>query len=272
MSLYSLKKENCTRCGTCVRLCVAKIIEMDGEKYPFVAGKREPLCIRCGQCTAFCPTACNALSFQVEEPVPVDASLFPKPESAETFLRSRRSIRYFKKEGLSRELLNRLFETARYAPTASNSQAVRWVVLETREKTENLERRIIEIARQQIETSPRGKTADMFRYLVQMWDAGTPIVSRGAPQLAIALVPANEGMQEDGAIALTYLELAAHALGAGCCWGGFFTHMLRAFSELRESLGIRDDEHVAGAQMIGQPVLGLPKRLPPRKTPDITWF
>ncbi len=271
MSLYTVKKENCTRCGTCIRLCVAKIVEPDEEKYPFVADNREPLCIRCGQCVAFCPTSCNALSFQTEEPKSVDASLFPTPESAETFLRSRRSVRYFEKEGLSREVLNRLFETVRYAPTASNRQAVRWVVLETREKTENLERRIIEIARREIGVAPRGKTADMFRYLVQMWDAGIPVVARGAPQLAVSAVSANEGMREDGAIALTYLELAAHALGAGCCWGGFFTHMLRAFPELREGLGIRDDEHVAGAQMIGRPVLGLPERLPPRKTPDITW-
>ena len=287
MSLYNVDRERCIRCGICVRLCPSKIIEADGEKHPFVAAEKEKRCIRCGQCVAFCPSSCNSLSFpsdsslQSEEVRPaVDASLFPSAESAETLLRSRRSIRDFKKEGVPHDILKRLFETVRYAPTASNRQAVRWIVLETREKTEDLERRIIDFFRTSLAQlssdlaqppSDDGKTA-MLRFILGRWDAGDRIIFRGAPQLAVAVVSAKEGMQEDGAIALTYLELAAHALGVGCCWGGFFTHAFRSSPDLRAFLGIAKGEHVAGAQMIGYPVLGLSKRLPPRKPLNLTWF
>ena len=52
---------------------------------------------------------------------------------------------------------------------------------------------------------------------------------RGAPHVAIAVTPAEYGWPEDGAIALTYLELAAHAMGIGCCWGGYLTTAIRSF-------------------------------------------
>ena len=273
MSLYEVEKARCTRCGTCVRLCVAKIIEPDEEQFPFVASSKERYCIRCGQCVSFCPEACNSLEFQTEELGVVDPGLLPTPEGGETFLRSRRSVRYFKKEGVPRETLKRIFETVRYAPTASNRQGVRWIVLETRKKTEEMELQIVETFRKALTSlSPEPQHSAMMSYIVKRWDAGERVIFRGAPQLAVAVVSATEGMSEDGAIALTYLELAAYALGVGCCWGGFFTHAFRGFPELRKLLEIGEGEHVAGAQMLGFPVVARPRRLPPRKPVDITWF
>ena len=275
MSFYTVNP-SCVRCGLCERICPAHIIEEDAGRLPFVREEKSAFCIRCGQCVAFCPQQCNSLAFQEDALPAVDRALFPSPESAETLLRTRRSVRLFKKDPVPRETLLRLFETLRYAPTAQNRQAVRWVVLETQEKVSALERQVVEFFRAISTTPPQGMSparVSALRSVVKRFDSGNPIIFRNAPQLAIAVVPVEDGFtQEDGVIALTYLELAAHALGIGCCWGGFFTRAARASGELCRSLGLRDDELVAGAQMLGYPTHGVSKRLPPRKKPEIAWL
>ncbi|MDO4787512.1 MAG: nitroreductase family protein [Fretibacterium sp.] len=273
MSFYTVG-EACTSCGLCVELCPARIITADSEGRPFVEEGREALCIRCGQCVSFCPVSCNALAFQEGPPLAVLPELFPTPEAAETLLRSRRSVRRFRREGVPRAVLERLFETVRYAPTAQNLQKVRWIVLETRERVERLEREVVGFFRAAAEAPdvPSGR-AQLLRAIVRRSDAGVPIILRGAPQVAVAVVPKGDGFTpEDGAIALTYLELAAHALGIGCCWGGFLTRACRASEALRRSLGVAEDELVAGAQMLGYSAQGRSRRLPPRKAVAITWM
>ena len=83
------------------------------------------------------------------------------------------------------------------------------------------------------------------------------------------VLPKDYEWQEDGAIALTYFELAAQACGVGACWGGFLTMAVRNFPELREFLGIKEDERVCGAQMFGWPA-AKPVRLFPHRKLDVT--
>jgi hypothetical protein len=44
------------------------------------------------------------------------------------------------------------------------------------------------------------------------------------------------------------------------------------FKGLREYLGIGEDEHVCGAQMIGYPAIKPTRQFPPRREPDIEWI
>ncbi len=273
MSFYSVD-ENCVRCGLCSQLCPAEIIETAVDGVPFVAPTNEAHCIRCGQCVSYCPTRACSLEFQPSsERVPVDAKLMPTPEACETFLRSRRSVRRFAQEPLPREVVLRILETARYAPTASNRQLVRWVVSETRERTREIAQKVIDTFKARLSRRDPG---DSFApYLVEVlkkWDAGHEIIFRGAPNLAIALMPADNDFHVDAAIALTYLELAAYANGVGCCWGGFFTIAARENPALREFVGARPDEAIVGAQMMGTPALGASRLLPPRKRVDVSWI
>lgn len=64
------------------------------------------------------------------------------------------------------------------------------------------------------------------------------MIFRGAPQLVVAVVPKSHSLPEDGAIALTYLELAAHAHEVACCWAGFFTMAARNNAALQTELGV----------------------------------
>ncbi len=275
MPMFSID-ENCVKCGLCADLCPAGIIKTDESKAPFVAGEVEGRCIRCGQCVSFCPVRACYLDFQpVGDRVVVDAGLMPSAESAETLLRSRRSVRRFKDEPLPRALIEGLLDTARYAPTASNSQEVRWVVSETREKTKAIAGRVIEFFRETAAAIAVGdEGARPYSGIVGVWDGGYDIITRGAPNLALAVMPSENRFHADGAIALTYLELAAHANGVGCCWAGFVTMAARNNRELCRSVGVRDDETIVGGQMMGfpAPAVAISKLLPPRKPIDVSWM
>ena len=264
--------ENCLQCGLCAELCPARIIEFEKERAPWVAPETEGRCIRCGQCVAFCPVRACYLSFQPEEDRrPVERNQLPPPEAAETLLRSRRSVRRYRADTLDRAVILRLLETARYAPSASNRQPVRWIVTENREKTLALAALVVQAFEREIEASadPAGHPLAP----VALACRGGDVIMRGAPHLAVAVVPADYPFPEDAAIALTYFELAAHANGVGCCWAGYFTRAARRSPELKAALGLGDNEVVVGGQMFGRPDgVSLSRLLPPRKKPDLTWL
>ncbi|MCF0248374.1 MAG: nitroreductase family protein, partial [Synergistes sp.] len=108
--------------------------------------------------------------------------------------------------------------------------------------------------------------------LIAKAKSGEDGVLRGAPHLVSAVVPKDHAWPEDASIALTYLELAAHALGIGCCWGGFVTRAVRNFAPLREFLGVGDDEYYCGAQMMGIPLLRPLRQFAPRREADVRWL
>lgn len=258
--------ESCTRCGLCAKLCVTQIIRLGADGLPGVAGEKEKSCIRCGQCVSFCPVSACHLDFQPEkERVAVDAALMPKAEAAQTLLRSRRSVRRYRPEPLSEGLIAEIMETVRYAPSASNSQPVRWKLTKDREKTLEIGALVADFMRQDTVTG-------RYAGVAAVWDKGIDIIFRGAPQLAIAIVDKDYVFPEDAAIALTYFELAAHGYGVGCCWAGFFTIAARKYPPLQKFLGLTENDHVVGGQMFGTPAIGASRLLPPRKKIDLSWL
>ena len=266
--------ERCIKCGLCAELCVSKIIRLDGENLPSVPEKMESLCIRCGQCVSFCPQSCCYLDFESEaDRGPLDVSLMPSPEAAEVFLRTRRSVRRYKDAPVDKTVVRRIIETARYAPSAANSQPVRWVVTATHQRTREIAGLVVDHFRTQVASDPEAKR---LSFVVAAWDAGEDVIFRTAPQLAVAIIGRDyfeNYFREDAAMALTYFELAAHANGVGCCWAGFFTMAARANAGIARAVGAKENEVVAGGQMFGYPQgLVTPRILPPRKSAQIDWL
>ena len=126
--------------------------------------------------------------------------------------------------------------------------------------------------REEIFKDPTSQLALLGAHMIAKAKEGTDGLLRGAPNAAIAVVPKSHRWPEDGTIALTYLELAAHSMGVGACWGGFLTMAVRNFAGLREFLEIAEDEHVCGAQMLGYPEIKPTRQFPPREDVNITWL
>ncbi|HEY5563251.1 MAG TPA: nitroreductase family protein [Clostridiaceae bacterium] len=103
----------------------------------------------------------------------------------------RRSIRKYKKASVSEEILQKLYEAIRLAPSGNNDQAFKFIFV----KRDDLRDEIVRKACHQD-----------FLY--------------NPPVIMIAY--AEKGREFDAAIAVDHMILAATAEGLGTCWVGWF--------------------------------------------------
>ncbi len=137
----------------------------------------------------------------------------------------RRSVRKYREAALPDEDLHLILEAARRAPTGSNRQAWRMVVVR--------------------DPDLRLKTAEACNG--QMWMAQAQVILCQA-------VPADSG-KVSGAIVLDHAVLAAASLGYGTCWIGAFDPI-----KLRSVLGISDDYDIICLATVGTPAETPPAR------------
>jgi len=273
MSLFTVDEKECRRDGLCVAECPAKIIEIIGEKgFPTPVDGAEELCIHCGHCVSICPH--EALFLKTMSPkdcLPVQKELLLSPEHCEHFLRSRRSIRSYKEKRVSRDLLQKLIEIARYAPTGHNSQSANWLVIEDPTEVRRLAGLVADWMRSLLAERAEYALLMHMDRVVDSWDKGIDRILRGAPHLVVAHGLSTMPVSQSSCfIALTYLELAAPSLGLGTCWAGYFTAAANFHPPLQEALALPQGHLPYGAVMVGYPKYRY-QRMPPRNKPEITW-
>ena len=126
MSKFILDSEKCIACGLCVADCFPGYITM-GENGPVYPGS----CMMCGHCAAICPV--NAITLPELDPATAmdydEESFKVDPEKLLNSIRHRRSIRNYTGEKVSNEHLSLILEAGRCAPTASNTQKTRFIVV-----------------------------------------------------------------------------------------------------------------------------------------------
>ena len=116
-------------------------------------------------------------------------------EKMDIFL-TRRSIRKYKPELPSQELLDKVLEAGTYAPSAMGKQSVTIVAVTNRAVRDQLS---------QLANKARGGDADQFY---------------GAPAVFVVLADKSlsSNYLQDGALVVGNMQNAAHALGLGTCW------------------------------------------------------
>ncbi len=273
MGFFTVDTEKCKRDGICVEECPMRILEMsDASSAPTPVQGAEKFCIRCGHCVAVCPHgACSLAGMRTEDCPQVREDLALSAGHVEHFLRSRRSIRTYLDKAIERDKLEKLIDIARYAPTGSNSQQVNWFAVNSREAVQRMAGLVVDLIRHMIaEKHPMGEKYNFPRF-VKAWEAGTDLITRGAPGLVIAYAPKDyNNARTDSAIALTFLDLAAPSFGLGSCWAGFFMMGAAQWPPLRQTLALPEGHACFGAMMIGYPKYKY-NRLPLRKDARITW-
>ena len=168
--------------------------------------------------------------------------------------------------------MEKLLEIACTAPSAKNSQPWHWTVVEEPAEVKRLAALVIAWMRSVIEKYPEQAEERGLLRVVASWDAGQERICRGAPHMIVVHGDKNYGFgAEDGALALSYLELFAPTIGLGSCWGGYFYSAVNAYPPLFEALGLPAEHRAFGAVMVGYPKLKY-QRLPLRNQPRITWI
>lgn len=241
----------CTKCSACSHVCPSGIIVMTAEG-PTLPNAR--ICIRCGHCVAVCPVAALDLSLTpLAGQKKIAAQLAISPEQAEQFMRTRRSVRCYRKAEVATEKLEQLLNIAHYAPSGGNSQSVSYVVIKNSDTIRKLSQLTFGWVEQQAEVNPNFRK---YATLVKAGrELGNDIVFRGAPAVIVAVgVRKMQTTRDSGHFCLAYAELFAPTLGLGTCWAGFFEMSTAEYrKEVYDILGLNEEQMVVGALMVGYP-------------------
>lgn len=239
-------EELCIGCGQCARDCVACCIKIENGK----ARIDESAYIGCGHCYAICPKQAVELRGWGEgggEPVsaPVDA------DALLGMMKSRRSTRQFKDQPIPDDVLEKLLEAGRYAPTAENNQVVEFIILQ--KDRDEIERKAVAMFRKAL--SAVGKVAPQWGNLV----LDDTFFFKGAP--LVLLVTNKAGM--DTGLASAYVEMMANAQGLGVLYSGFFLVACKLNPAIRKRIPVRKGYKISHCMVIGYPSVQY-QRVPPR--------
>lgn len=140
-------------------------------------------------------------------------------------IKSRRSIRRYKRDPVGRDEILACLEAARWAPSADNFQPWEFVVV--------------------TDAQTRAELADIHTYGRFM---------RDSPVVVVVLADPNRSPRHyrgDAAVATQNFLLAAHSMGLGTCWMGVIDS---AFEEpMKELLGIPENLRVLCTVSLGRP-------------------
>lgn len=245
MSLIRIDTTACAKDGLCVKACPLGCLSLGEDGYP-LAGHEDD-CIHCGHCVAICPHKAISHADLPDDAFAPVAKNGVDAADLTALLKSRRSVRQYRKKPLSDAELAALIEVGRLAPTGVNSQKLTWVSVEH----EAARARIIETSMDWL----RGLAGHSYMSrLIRLYDQGQDVVLRGAPNLLIACAPVEYTWNVvDCSIAMTYVEIQAAAMGLGACWAGLVLAAMAANPDMGRGLGIPDDHKACAALMLGHP-------------------
>lgn len=273
MVTITVDKKTCKGDGTCVEICPIKILKMnEKERVPeFIPGGGD-ICISCGHCFAFCPPGSIKLStMSVEDSVRLDHARLPNPEQVELFLKGRRSVRLYKDEPVEKKSIEKLLDTARFAPSGINRQPVNWAVIMGKERVHELAGMVSDWMEELLKAKSPLAEALHFDRLVESWKKGQDLICRGAPCVVIAYgLKDDQLVPQSCTISAAYLELAAFGFGLGACWAGYVSMAVNMSEDVRKFVGLSSRATAGAAMMVGYSKYRY-SRVPLRNPAKILW-
>ncbi len=264
-------KKDCIGCQRCVAICPSFVLEMVEAKAAVVRGD---WCIGCQHCGAVCPTAAILHNGSVLDTHPSTGEApATSSEILELLLRERRSVRLYASDPVPKEVLNKILNAGRYAPTGSNSQNVHYTVLTSPDQIAELRKRTMAFYEKMfsrirgrlgmfIVTLVAGRRmAEYLRESLPKMEHASELIRQGKDRLfhhapAVILAHAESWDRSSSfncSVALYNCSLMAHALGLGCCFNGFLVNAVNHSPALKRWLGIPADRKCYSAMTLGFP-------------------
>lgn len=161
-------------------------------------------------------------------------------QMGDNLLSTRRSIREFEERMVPEEILWKIFELCRYAPTARNRQPYYFVSIRDRDKLE---------------------------FLAGLREGSSAPIARAPMAVAICADPTiSKRYVQDGCIAAYHFILAAKLFGLGTCWIGGMDQ-----EDAKEVLDIPQEHHIATITPLGYPA-EQPETPPKKAAKDLVRF
>lgn len=262
MSVIGIDKEKCSNCKQCISECGRGYFNTNSNG-DVIFNENLKTCNICGHCVAICPE--DAIITKDLD----DVETFPGIDSPETIvdsekllrlLRAKRSIRKYKTKKVPRELLEKVFEAMRYAPSASNARSWRYVILSDSEKIQDLHDQVVKVNYPYMGFQSAEQAQQYFKSIGRN-------IFYNAPHVIVLYYRIIEkstvmvGLRaNDAGIALTYGMLEAESLGLGSCWIGLVQGSVPMNKEILNVLGIKG--MVLGAFTLGYPAIKYRRAVP----------
>lgn len=186
---------------------------------------------------------------------------------------TRRSTRNYKPDPVEKEKLQQILDAARQAPSGGNNQTNHFLVIQNREVLQKL---IVMTEAAFAKMEADENTYSSLRHAIAASKKGGYVFCYNAPLLiAVANRWDYGNNMADCACAIENMMVAVNALDLGSCW----INQLRwlneepALVDYLQSLGMKENERVYGAVIIGYPASGLPNRnLMAQKGNEVTYI
>ena len=181
---------------------------------------------------------------------------------------TRHSTRKFKEEPVPQEVLDKVIEAGRQAPSGKHKNQSRFIVIRKKEVLQEL----IALVQQEfakMEVTPEND--DNFGGAIRAAKKGGYVFMYNAPVLIVVANKRDYGNKyADVSCAMQNMMLAANALDLGSCWINQLRWLqdnpvLRAYLQ---KLGMAEDEEVCASLCIGYP--DTPDGLPGRRVMPVT--
>lgn len=283
----------CKKCGSCAMTCPVMVLQQEEKRtIPKIDDAQLKICFRCGQCVSICPQGAISHSHYPEGTVNlVRPEVLPTYDQVLELVRSRRSIRLYKKTKVEREVIEKVLDVARRGPSGHNEQSTEFVVIQD-------EKMIHEIGRltaaglkklampfrysigrliMRFMIGPRGaayvaELAPEFEALADMHNSGTDIIIHEPPVLLLFCADSVGGTfaATNATLAVHNAALAAETLGLGCFYTGFVVTVSERDDSIARLAGLPETHQIYGALAMGYPRLKF-KKWPERNPAKVTW-
>jgi len=272
-----IDKKKCTVCGKCVAICPKEVLYIENREVKLNNNE----CMLCSHCYDVCKF--NAVSFnntlknlkfstfKYKEKL-IDSKEI-SPALLVNIFRSRRSIRRFKEEEISDDIVRDLIEFAVTAPSGSNCQEWEFTVINGRAKVWEFATRIREffIRINKLAANPvirylsvpfMGRTLlnyyrdhyETVKMAIEESEKGRDLLFHDAPCVILVHSPMDGSTPvEDGTYAAYNICMLAHYMNLGTCLIGFAVEALNRSPEIKEELDIFGSNRIHAVIALGKP-------------------
>lgn len=179
-----------------------------------------------------------------------------------TLLTNRRSIRDFQDREVPLSVVKEIIQDTCLAPTASNRQPCRFVIVQDRERIKRLS---AESKRNLLAELVRNPDSPLKQYEAALRDEKFSVFYN-APCLVLVIGPRDVySLEVDCGLTVAYFMFSAVSRGLGTCWIGLGAHVRDR--QILNEIGVPDN-----CRIVAPIILGYPVTIPPvseRHAPDI---
>ena len=283
----------CKKDGLCAMTCSFGIFQQEEKgTIPKIDDVMLEKCFRCGQCVAICPHGAISHSHFPKGTVnPTKLESLPSYDQVLELIRSRRSKRLFKDTPVERDVLEKVLEAARFAPSQHNEQSTEFVVIQDKRILHEITALTAEgigklagytrnpIGRMMMRRAlgRRGaayvaELAPEMEGLVSLFKSGTDWILREAPVLVLFCADSAGGSFAgvNANLALHNAALAAETVGLGCFYAGFVVTTSERDDRIARLVSLPETHMIYGALAMGYPRLKF-KKWPERNPARVKW-